>query len=128
MGGNYHCKRTAKLKEIADWVGYTSRNMTLIIYKNNGRKNGKYQEFWAIGENENGFTFSSPDSGSGTPVKINIVPRTTAVTLTTTQIAAMRTALAITQGGVTRSVSYPYYASNLTITADQEFIITETTG
>ena len=113
-------------KEIAVWLGYTTRGQVLITYKLQGRKNGKWQEFWAVGENENGFNFDAPDTGTGTPFRLNITPREVAVSLTTTQIASMKAAMGINEFGVTNTVAYPYYTGAITIAADREFEITET--
>lgn len=116
-------------KEIGVWLGYTTRSSQLLItYKLQGRKNGKWQEFWAVGENDNGFSFDAPDNGTGTPFKFNVTPRDIAVSLTTTQIGLMKTALYNVEYGLSVPVPYPYYAGAITIAKDVEFEITETTG
>lgn len=104
-------------KEIADFVAFTSRGKKYIQYKYNGYKNAKRQDSFAVVEVENGFMFTTPGGASSFNYTANHTANDQAVTISTTQLASMQTAI---------GTPFPYATATVTIPANQELIIVET--
>ena len=106
-------------KEIADWKLFTTRgNMKLITYKYDGYRNLKRIEVFAVTRNSNEMDWSTPGGATSDKFSATCIPPATAVTLTTTQIGTMRTAIGLS--------TFPYASAAVSIPVGQELVIIET--
>lgn len=105
-------------KELWDWA-YTMRGNKYIEYVYKGIKNGKRQEFFAVVNGDSSANITNPGGTASNKYGSTYVNWSTAVTLSTTQIAAMRTAVGLS--------SYPYATVTVTIASNVENVCVETT-
>lgn len=105
-------------KELADWKLYTTRgNMKYITYKYDGYRNGKRIEIFGLTRNANSLDWTTPGGANSDKMEATYIAPSAAVALTTTQLAAMRTAIGLS--------TYPYVAVAISIPVGQEILVLE---
>lgn len=101
--------------DLINFLTYTTRGKKYIQYKYEGYKNALNQESFCIVDVESGYAMQTPGNVTAFKYSAVMTPRDTAVTLTTTQTTAMRTAVE----------TYPYITIALSIPANQEILFKE---
>ena len=105
-------------KELIDFLAFTTRSRKYIQYKYEGYKNAKNQESFSVVDVESGYTLQTPGGVTAFKYSSIMTARDSAVSLTTTQIATMKTAIG-------NSLT-PYVTTAVSIPANQEILFCET--
>lgn len=106
-------------KELADWKLFTTRgNSKYITYKYDGYRNGKRIEIIGLTRNANSIDWTTPGGATSDKMEATYIAPSSAVALTTTQLATMRTAIGLS--------TFPYASTAVSIPVGQEFVIIET--
>lgn len=105
-------------QELIDFLAFKTRGKKYIQYKYEGYKNAANQESFSVVDVESGYTLQTPGNVSAFKYSSIMTARDSAVSLTTTQVAAMKTAIG--------NSLMPYVTIAVSLPANQEILFKET--